>query len=85
MPRYHVVGKVSGSKYLGEFEADSPGEAIEKAIAKNGMVCLCHRCSAECEDAEVDVDPDTGAELIEEDPPPVPKPTSNKKLRRKKS
>jgi hypothetical protein len=85
MPRYRVVGKVAGSKYLGEFEADSPDEAIEKALAENGMVCLCHQCSSECEDAEVDVDPATGVYLVEEDPPPAPKSASNKKLRRKKS
>lgn len=51
---YSVIGKVEGSKYLGDFEATSPEEAVEKAItAEGGPVSLCHQCSSECEDGEV--------------------------------
>jgi hypothetical protein len=35
MPKYSVVATVSGSKYLGEFEAATPEEAVEKADAAN--------------------------------------------------
>lgn len=32
MAKYRVYGKVSGTKYLGVFEADSPEEAEDKAL-----------------------------------------------------
>lgn len=55
MPKYYVVGTVIGSKYLGEFEADTPEEAVEKALASDkASVNLCHRCAGECENAEID-------------------------------
>ena len=50
--KYHVYGTVVGSKYLGEFEAASEEEAIEKA-SNEAYVSFCHQCSQECENAEV--------------------------------
>ncbi len=64
MPWYRVYGKVTGSKYLGVFEAASQEEALEKAYASaGGHVGFCHQCSAQCEGAEVEPN---SAEEIEE-------------------
>ena len=50
MPKYSVVGVVRGSKYLGEFEAESK-KAIEMALeSEEAHVSLCHQCCEECED-----------------------------------
>lgn len=55
MPRYRVNGVVTGGKYLGEFEADTPDAAAELALGSPGaQVGLCHQCSCECEDAQID-------------------------------
>ncbi len=65
MPRYRVCGVVTGSKYLGEFEADSEAEAIEIALnSEESHVSLCHQCSSECEDPEIQ---EAFAELIEDE------------------
>ena len=53
MPKYRVYGAVIGGKYLGEFEADNPEEAEQKALNSEGYVSLCHQCARECEDAEI--------------------------------
>lgn len=53
MPKYRVSASVTGSKFLGVFEADSPEEAEKKAVDKNGHVSLCHQCASECEDGEI--------------------------------
>jgi len=54
VPIYHVTGVVTGSKYLGHFEADSEEEAIEKAInSAAASVSMCHQCAEDCEDPEV--------------------------------
>ena len=46
MQKYRVVGKVYASKYLGEFEANSPEEAVDLALNSDAAsVCLCHQCS----------------------------------------
>lgn len=63
MPKYRVYGAVTGSKYLGEYEADSPEEAEEMALNKEGHVCFCHQCSDQCEDPEVT---DINVEVIKE-------------------
>lgn len=53
--RFRVYGRVVGGKYLGEFEAVDENAAIEAALASEaGQVYLCHQCSNECEDAQVD-------------------------------
>ena len=50
--KYRAYGIVTGSKYLGEYEADSPEEAEEMALNKSN-VFLCHQCADECEDPEI--------------------------------
>lgn len=63
--KYLIYGKVVGTKYLGEVEADSEEEAIEKGWELDeACVCLCHQCSSECSDPEVD---DIIAEEVEDD------------------
>lgn len=54
MPVYRVNATIVGSKYLGEYTAATPQEAEEMAINEAGSVCLCHVCSSECEDAEIE-------------------------------
>ena len=54
MARFSVVGAVQGSKWLGIFEADTADKAIQLALeSSEAWVGLCHRCSAECENAEI--------------------------------
>ncbi len=53
MPKYRVYGKITASKYLGEYEADSADEAEEMAIDEHGSITLCHQCSGECADPEI--------------------------------
>lgn len=63
MPRYNVVAKVVGSKYLGEFEAETAEEAIEKAlVSRAAHISLCHQCTDECEDPECE---EATAEMID--------------------
>jgi hypothetical protein len=50
--KFNVYATVTGSKYIGEFEADTKEEALEKA-ADECYVSLCCQCSRECEDPEV--------------------------------
>lgn len=53
--KYHIYAKVVGSKYLGEVEANSEKEAIQKGWdLDEACVSLCHQCSSECEDAEIE-------------------------------
>lgn len=55
MKKWRVYGAVQGSKYLGEIEAETKEEAEKKAWDLDECcVCLCHHCSAECEDPEID-------------------------------
>jgi hypothetical protein len=52
--RYYVYGLVSGSKYLGEVEADSEDEARDKAEhLDTAHVSLCHQCADEVDNAEI--------------------------------
>lgn len=54
MARFRIHGIVSGSKYLGEIEADNKEEAIEKGFELDACyVSMCHQCSREIEDPEV--------------------------------
>ncbi len=54
MATYHCYGAVVGTKYLGEVEAKSEEEAIEKAFELDTcFVSLCHQCSSETEDPEI--------------------------------
>jgi hypothetical protein len=53
MPKFNVWATVSGTKYLGEFEAATKEEAEEMALESDAAsVCMCHQCSDQCEDPE---------------------------------
>ena len=55
MKKYRVTGAVVGSKYLGEFEAESKDAAVKMAMRSPAAdVRLCHVCSSECEDPQID-------------------------------
>jgi len=55
MPEYRVYALVRGSKYLGTVEADSKEEAEKVAWNElDHFVGLCHQCSKEIDDPEVD-------------------------------
>lgn len=62
MAKYHVHAAVTGSAYLGLFEANSPEEAKEKAEAEHELGNLCHQCSRHCEDPQYEA---VSAELAE--------------------
>ena len=53
MKKWDVNATVVGSKYLGEFRANTKQEAIDKAVKANDWISLCHQCASECEDAEI--------------------------------
>jgi len=53
--KYHLYATVTGSKYLGEVEADSEAEAIQQAEELDTHVSLCHQCSGQCEDPEIGI------------------------------
>ena len=54
MRKYKVYGIVTGSKYIGEFEAESPEEAQELAAESDKVyVSICHQCSDECDDPQI--------------------------------
>ena len=52
MPKFSVYASVTGTKYLGRFEANTKEGAIALA-APDAFVSLCHQCDSECEDAEI--------------------------------
>lgn len=52
MPRYSVTGAVHASTFIGEYDANTPEEAIELAYADAG-VSLCHECARDVSDPEV--------------------------------
>jgi hypothetical protein len=50
MTKYRVYGLFTGSKYLGEFEAETKEGAIDLAAESDAnFACLCHQCSDELE------------------------------------
>lgn len=54
MKTWRCYGIVTGTKYLGEVQADTEEEAREKAMKLDTCyVSFCYHCSGECEDAEV--------------------------------
>lgn len=59
MPRYSVTGAVHASTYIGEYDANTPLEAIKRAYWDAG-ISLCHECAREISDPEV-------CELVAED------------------
>lgn len=52
MPRYSVSGAVHGSTWIGEYDANTPEEAIELAYNDAG-ISLCHECARKISDPEV--------------------------------
>lgn len=52
MPRYSVTGAVHGSTWIGEYDANTPEEAIELAYNDAG-ISLCHECARSVSDPEV--------------------------------
>lgn len=64
MPKFRVYGAVTGTKFLGVFEADTPEEAADMGLESEGnYVNLCHQCSDEfelndscCHAAEAELD-----------------------------
>lgn len=53
MPLFRVNATVVGSKYLGEFEADTAEAAEEMALSSGAAsISLCHQCSHHCESPE---------------------------------
>lgn len=52
--KWHVYGKVYATKYLGCFEAATSDETESMALEANGHVSVCHQCSSEVEDPEID-------------------------------
>lgn len=53
LKRWRVYGIVTGSKFLGEYEAETADQAEDMALRENGSVHLCHQCDAECDDAQI--------------------------------
>ncbi len=54
MKRFRVSGIVTGSKLIGEFEAESAEEAKEMAYESGEVdVNICHSCANECDDAQI--------------------------------
>jgi hypothetical protein len=54
MPKFNVVGIVSGSKFLGTFEAPTKEEAVQVAMnSATASVSFCCQCSDQCEDPEI--------------------------------
>ena len=52
---YRCHAKVSGSKYLGVFWAESEEEAAQMAEESEAAgIMFCHQCRCECEDATVE-------------------------------
>jgi hypothetical protein len=50
--KFNVYGVVTGTKFLGVFEANTKEEAIQMA-SPEASACLCHQCDSECQDAEI--------------------------------
>lgn len=53
--KWSVSGAVTGSIYLGEYEADSAEEAIKMALDdEEAHPHMCHQCARYCEDPMID-------------------------------
>jgi len=57
MKKWDVYGKVVGSKYLGQFEAESAEKAIDLAGDELSHISLCWSCSDLIEDDLEIIDP----------------------------
>jgi hypothetical protein len=55
MPKYRVYATVRGTKFIGEFEAASKEEAIEKGLESDECyTSVCYQCAEQVEDPEID-------------------------------
>lgn len=55
MKKWTVTGVVTGSKYLGTYEAETAEEAIEMALESEAASCsVCHQCSSQVEDPQIE-------------------------------
>jgi hypothetical protein len=51
MKKWSVTATVTGSKFLGIFEAETKEEAEQMAEeSESGSISLCNQCSDKCED-----------------------------------
>lgn len=54
MPKYEIYALITGSKYLGEFEAANRKEAEALAWdSENCDVGFCHQCADECDEPQI--------------------------------
>jgi hypothetical protein len=54
MTKYRVYGVVTGTKYIGEFEADSKEEAEQMAWdSEKGYISICHQCAREIDEPTI--------------------------------
>lgn len=64
MAKWSITGTVVGGKYIGEVEADTEEQAMQKGFKLPAChVGLCHQCASECENGEID---EIHAEKIED-------------------
>ncbi|MDR9792732.1 hypothetical protein ACTHHL_04595 [Aeribacillus composti] len=55
MPKYQVYGVVTGTKYIGEFEANNKEEAEQIAWdSENSHVSICYHCSKEIDEPQIE-------------------------------
>ena len=66
--KYRVSGTVTGGVYIGDFEADSPAGAAEKA-EEAADVSLCHYCADKIVDPEIT---EYHVEPLDDDDPGLP-------------
>ena len=50
---WSVSAAVVGSKWIGDYEAETGEEAIQKAY-EHAHVSLCHACASQCEDPSIE-------------------------------
>ena len=54
MPKWSAYGVVTGTKYIGTFEAETQEEAEEMALnSPRASVSVCYQCSDEVGDSEI--------------------------------
>jgi hypothetical protein len=66
VPTYSINAKVTGSKWLGYYKAESEKAAIEAAMEELSEPVFCHQCCSECEDPEIDECSITATEITDE-------------------
>ena len=54
MSKWNVYAIITGSKYLGEFEAETQEEAQDKAAeSPDAYVSICHQCAKDIDDPQI--------------------------------